>query len=241
MGERGRLKVWQRAEQRGAPAARQRFRRLTRPVCSALLCGLQASPTRACCAGAASCSRCTRWVEAGPGGRAWWLCSRGTASPTGDKPNASNWTPLQPALLSCPARPCLPARPQRDLPYELTAPGLRTVGQTVAVPSEAPYFGSHYRVMTVGGRCCCWGPASLLLLPLLLAAPAPAAFGLLLGGMPVCFVPLLPRLTARRRSHAHPDQLLGRRRPTARAASSPSTPARWAATTASTCWNTTRA
>ena len=31
---------------------------------------------------------------------------------------------------------------ERDLPYELSSPDLRTAGQTVQVPSEAPYFGA---------------------------------------------------------------------------------------------------
>lgn len=35
---------------------------------------------------------------------------------------------------------------ERDLPYELSTPELRTKGQTVAVPSKAPYFGAHYRI-----------------------------------------------------------------------------------------------
>lgn len=39
---------------------------------------------------------------------------------------------------------------QRDLPYEVSGPALRTLGQTVSVPSEAPYFGAHYRVTQVG-------------------------------------------------------------------------------------------
>jgi hypothetical protein len=36
---------------------------------------------------------------------------------------------------------------QRDLPYELSTPELLTKGQTVGVPSEAKYFGAHYRIM----------------------------------------------------------------------------------------------
>lgn len=36
---------------------------------------------------------------------------------------------------------------ERDLPYEVSGPALRTLGQTVSVPSEAPYFGAHYRVL----------------------------------------------------------------------------------------------
>ena len=39
---------------------------------------------------------------------------------------------------------------QRDLPYELSTPDLRTKGQTVKVPSQAPYFGAHYRITQVG-------------------------------------------------------------------------------------------
>ncbi|KAL4438663.1 hypothetical protein ABPG77_006267 [Micractinium sp. CCAP 211/92] len=35
---------------------------------------------------------------------------------------------------------------ERDLPYELSTPELRTKGQTVTVPSQAPYFGAHYRI-----------------------------------------------------------------------------------------------
>ena len=36
---------------------------------------------------------------------------------------------------------------ERDLPYELSTPGLETVGQTVEVPTEHhPYFAAHYRV-----------------------------------------------------------------------------------------------
>ena len=42
-----------------------------------------------------------------------------------------------------------PASLQRDLPYEVSSPALRTLGQTVSVPSEAPYFGAHYRVTQV--------------------------------------------------------------------------------------------
>ena len=44
-----------------------------------------------------------------------------------------------------------PPAPQRDLPYEVAAPALRTLGQTVGVPSEAPFLGAHYRVTQVGG------------------------------------------------------------------------------------------
>lgn len=35
---------------------------------------------------------------------------------------------------------------ERDLPYELSTPDLRTVGQTVQVPGDKPFFGAHYRV-----------------------------------------------------------------------------------------------
>jgi hypothetical protein len=39
---------------------------------------------------------------------------------------------------------------QRDLPYQLSTPELRTLGQTVSVPSDAPFFGAHYRIEQVG-------------------------------------------------------------------------------------------
>ncbi|PSC73715.1 carotenoid oxygenase [Micractinium conductrix] len=36
---------------------------------------------------------------------------------------------------------------ERDLPYELSTPDLKTRGQTLPVPSKAPYFGAHYRIL----------------------------------------------------------------------------------------------
>lgn len=35
---------------------------------------------------------------------------------------------------------------ERDLPYQLSTPDLTTQGQTVSVPSDAAYFGAHYRI-----------------------------------------------------------------------------------------------